>query len=133
MFDIGFWELCLIAIVALLIVGPQRLPKVAYELGLWFGRLQRFVRRARMDIERELHQYEIKQTLEKHKKEFGEIKRLAEDSGKELHDGLKSFEHRADKSGAADSTKETTNAGTSDNTAENARDRTRPAKSDADE
>lgn len=92
MFDIGFWELCLLAVAALLVVGPKRMPRIAYEAGLWFGRLQRFVRRARMDIERELHEYEIKQTLEEQKRELQQVKRMAEDSGKELYEGLKSLE-----------------------------------------
>lgn len=70
MFDIGFWELCLIAVVALLVIGPERLPKVAYEAGKWFGKLQRFVRDARLELERELHNYEVKQTLDKQKQEL---------------------------------------------------------------
>jgi sec-independent protein translocase protein TatB len=65
MFDVGFWELILIAIVALLVVGPERLPKLAYDVGLWFGRLQRYVRNARFQIENELHNYEIKNSLQK--------------------------------------------------------------------
>ena len=38
MFDIGFWELSLLALVALLVVGPERLPKLARTAGLWIGR-----------------------------------------------------------------------------------------------
>jgi sec-independent protein translocase protein TatB len=92
MFDIGFWELCLLGVAALLVVGPNRLPRIAYEAGLWFGRLQRYLRKARMDIERELHEYEIKQTLEEQKRELQQVKRMAEDSGKDLYQGLKSLE-----------------------------------------
>lgn len=72
MFDIGFWELVLIAIIALLVVGPERLPRLAYEAGTWFGRLQRYLRKFRYQIERELHEYEFQQNLEKEQRELME-------------------------------------------------------------
>ena len=74
MFDIGFWELVLVGVVALLVVGPERLPKVAYEVGLWFGRMQRYLRNAQFQIENELHNYEIKNTLQQPAKMLEEIK-----------------------------------------------------------
>jgi sec-independent protein translocase protein TatB len=54
MFDIGFWELIVIAIVALLAVGPERLPGFAREAGKWAGRIRRFMHDARFELEREL-------------------------------------------------------------------------------
>lgn len=54
MFDIGFWELVLIAVVALLVVGPERLPELVRESGRWLRALRRFVTDARYQIEREL-------------------------------------------------------------------------------
>ena len=84
MFDIGFWELAIIAVVALLVVGPERLPKIAYDAGLWFGRVQRYVRNARMEIERELHNYEIQQTLLEQTKELDEVKQLADNTVQEI-------------------------------------------------
>lgn len=74
MFDVGFWELVLIAVVALLVVGPERLPKLAYDVGLWFGRLQRYVRNAKFQIENELHNYEIRNSLQKPTQMLEEIK-----------------------------------------------------------
>ena len=41
MFDIGFWELTIIGVVALLVIGPERLPRVARTAGLWLGRASR--------------------------------------------------------------------------------------------
>lgn len=54
MFDIGFWELILLAVVGLLIVGPERLPGFAREAGRWVRRVRRLTGDARREIQREL-------------------------------------------------------------------------------
>jgi sec-independent protein translocase protein TatB len=60
MFDIGFSELLVIAIVALIVIGPQRLPMVARTLGHLFGRMQRYVNDVKADIARELELEELR-------------------------------------------------------------------------
>lgn len=60
MFDIGFSELLVIAIVALIAIGPQQLPKVARTLGHLFGRMQRYVNDVKADINREMELHELK-------------------------------------------------------------------------
>jgi sec-independent protein translocase protein TatB len=60
MFDIGFSELLVIAVVALIVIGPQRLPKVARTLGHLFGRMQRYVNDVKADISREMELEELK-------------------------------------------------------------------------
>lgn len=60
MFDIGFSELLVIAVVALIVIGPERLPKVARTLGLLFGRMQRYVNDVKADINREMQFDELK-------------------------------------------------------------------------
>ncbi|WP_319241240.1 Sec-independent protein translocase protein TatB [uncultured Propionivibrio sp.] len=60
MFDVGFSELMVIAIVALVVIGPERLPKVARTAGLLFGRLQRYVNDVKSDISREIQLDELK-------------------------------------------------------------------------
>ena len=54
MFDIGFWELALIMLLALLIVGPERLPGMVSTIGNWAGRAKFMARSLRMQVEREL-------------------------------------------------------------------------------
>lgn len=54
MFDVGFSEMMVIAVVALVVIGPERLPRVARTLGFWFGRLQRYVNDVKADINREV-------------------------------------------------------------------------------
>jgi|GEM_PF-279899 len=65
MFDIGFWELMLIALVALVVVGPERLPKLIRVTGLWIGRANASVQSIRSEISRELRAEELKQALNK--------------------------------------------------------------------
>lgn len=60
MFDIGFSELLVIAIVALIVIGPERLPTVARTLGHLFGRMQRYVNDVKADISREMELDELK-------------------------------------------------------------------------
>lgn len=60
MFDIGFSELVLIGLVALIVIGPQRLPSVARTVGHLLGRLQRYVGDIKSDIKREMQIEELK-------------------------------------------------------------------------
>jgi sec-independent protein translocase protein TatB len=54
MFDIGLSEIVVIGVVALIVIGPERLPKTARMLGHLFGRLQRYVNEVKSDISREM-------------------------------------------------------------------------------
>jgi len=60
MFDIGFSELMVIALVALIVIGPERLPRVARTLGHLAGRLQRYVADVKADINREVELEELR-------------------------------------------------------------------------
>ena len=65
MFDMGFWELLLIGVVALVVIGPERLPKVARIAGLWLGRARRTLSSVQDEIRRELKADELKEILDK--------------------------------------------------------------------
>jgi len=54
MFDIGFWEIIIIAVVALLIVGPDRLPQLARETGKWIGKIRRMIYGLKEEFAKEL-------------------------------------------------------------------------------
>lgn len=60
MFDISFSELMIVAVVALIVIGPERLPKVARTLGHLFGRMQRYVSDVKADISREMELDELR-------------------------------------------------------------------------
>src|SRR5262249_29866856 len=60
MFDIGASELFVIGVVALIVIGPERLPRVAKTLGHLFGRMQRYVADVKADINREIELEELR-------------------------------------------------------------------------
>lgn len=76
MFDISFSELAVVGVVALIVIGPERLPKVARTAGHLFGRLQRYVATVKSDIQREMDASE----LSKVKQEVTEAARAFEQS-----------------------------------------------------
>ncbi len=63
MFDIGFTEMILIAVVGLIVIGPKRLPETVRFLGYWLGKIKRSVQGARQDMEREFGLDEIRREL----------------------------------------------------------------------
>ncbi|MGB5833365.1 MAG: Sec-independent protein translocase protein TatB [Thiohalocapsa sp.] len=65
MFDIGALELILIGVVALLVVGPERLPKLARTAGLWMSRARRAFASVKDEIDREIKSEELKEILRK--------------------------------------------------------------------
>ena len=65
MFDIGFWELAILAIVTLLVVGPERMPELMRDMGRWTRAIRRFVTQTRYEIERELDFEPEKNLIEK--------------------------------------------------------------------
>ncbi len=60
MFDIGFTEMMIIAVVALVVIGPERLPKVARQAGEWMGKLRRYVDDVKSDINRQMQLDELR-------------------------------------------------------------------------
>jgi sec-independent protein translocase protein TatB len=60
MFDFGFTEMMIIAVVGLVVLGPERLPKVAKQAGQWLGKLRRYVDDVKTDINRQMELQELK-------------------------------------------------------------------------
>ena len=70
MFDVGFSELVLIALVALLVFGPERLPSLVRETTLWIRKIRGLVTDAKTEIDRELQLMERRETMEAKKRRF---------------------------------------------------------------
>lgn len=84
MFEVGFGEVVLLFIVALLVLGPEKMPAAIRTAGLWLGRLKRSYNNIRADIEREigaddirrqLHNEEVMRSLNSSKEELAKLSR----------------------------------------------------------
>lgn len=67
MFDMGFLELLVIGIIALIVLGPERLPKAARTVGLWVGKAKQGFDSIKTEIDRELKVKELQQQIEEQK------------------------------------------------------------------
>ena len=108
MFDIGFSELLVIAVITLIVMGPERLPETVRTISLWIGRLKQMISSARSELEsevgmgevrRQLHNEKILRDLENSKADFENSIRNSTDldsAAAEIKDAVESSE--ADKS-----------------------------------
>ncbi len=85
MFDIGFAELLLLAVISLLVLGPERLPGAVRTGSAWLSRIRRSFNEVRSELERELNTAELKQDLHNNS-----ILKQLEDSGREINEDLES-------------------------------------------
>lgn len=78
MFDIGIWEISLILIIALIVVGPDRLPTLATTVGRWVGKIRRMAQSVQHDIDRSIalqDQAKIRAQLNSIRQDAGELKK----------------------------------------------------------
>lgn len=73
MFDIGFWELTMLTVVALLVIGPERLPGVARTTGRWLGQARRMFTSLKAEIEQEANITELKESIEKQSQSINKL------------------------------------------------------------
>jgi sec-independent protein translocase protein TatB len=92
MFDIGFTELLLIAVVALVVLGPERLPKAARTLGHLFGRLQRYVNEVKADINREMELEELRKLQQTVQSAARDLETSMTNVAREVESGVRSVE-----------------------------------------
>lgn len=85
MFDVGFSEIMLIMVIALIVVGPERLPKLARTIGTWVGKARTIVNSVKSEVEREIRVDELKKSIqqqtpvEEFKQLAGELKSVGSD------------------------------------------------------
>lgn len=92
MFDIGFSELVIIAVVALIVIGPEKLPKTARTLGHLFGRLQRYVNDVKADINREIELDELRKLKQQVQTAAQDIETSVSSAARNIETGLSSVE-----------------------------------------
>lgn len=84
MFDVGFQEIVLIGVIALMVIGPERLPSVARSVGLWVGKIQRFVAGVKSDIASELKTDELRSLLTNQEDQIRELKEMVNETRSDL-------------------------------------------------
>jgi|TARA_B100000809_G_scaffold46542_1_gene40939 sec-independent protein translocase protein TatB len=104
MFDIGFPELVIVSVVALLVIGPEKLPEAIRTMSLWVGRVQRSFASIRREIESEIGADEIRQQLhnENIMKELEETKNTLQQAGQDVRTTINATVERAETSAPAD-------------------------------
>ncbi|WP_083490828.1 Sec-independent protein translocase protein TatB [Stenotrophomonas humi] len=99
MFDIGFSELLLIAVVALVVLGPERLPKAARFAGLWVRRARNQWDSVKQELERELHAEEIKRNLQDVRQSMQQTETELRDQARQVRDGADAFQQEVQQPG----------------------------------
>jgi sec-independent protein translocase protein TatB len=102
MFDIGFSEIVVIAVVALIVIGPERLPKAARTLGHLFGRLQRYVNDVKADINREIELDELRKLKTQVQTAAADLKSSVESAARDVETGVRHVESELNSAAAAD-------------------------------
>jgi len=100
MFDIGFSEIVVIGVVALIVIGPERLPKVARTLGHMFGRLQRYVNEVKADINREIELDELRKLQTEVQSAARDIEQSVTQATRDMESGVRSVESQLNEAAA---------------------------------
>jgi sec-independent protein translocase protein TatB len=101
MFDIGFSEIVVIGVVALVVIGPERLPKTARTLGHLFGRLQRYVNEVKADINREMELDELRKLQREMQGAAREFQQSVTSAASDMQAGIRNVERELNQAGTA--------------------------------
>ena len=80
MFDLSFWEILVIGIIAVIVVGPERLPGMAYTAGKWITKVKRFVANAKAEVESEFNTAELRKLMSAQEEEMQKLRQLMEET-----------------------------------------------------
>lgn len=83
MFEVGFSEICMVALVALLVIGPEKLPKVARMAGFWVAKSKRMLATVKQEIHEEFQAEELRQSL-KNQTGINEFQKILDDTSNDL-------------------------------------------------
>lgn len=96
MFGVDFSEIVVIMVVALIVLGPERLPKVARTMGEWWGRLQRYINRIKMDVTTSMELDELRELERKIKAEADALERTVQQAGNDINHQVQKLEKELD-------------------------------------
>ena len=98
MFDFGFWELAIVLVVALLVVGPEKLPILAAKAGRFIGKAKVLVQSVRADIETEIRAAEMQEMLQKQQSEISELRSILDETKSNVENEIQSLADDGDHS-----------------------------------
>ena len=90
MFDVGFWEILLLLVLALVVIGPERLPGAARKAGYYVGKARRYIEGVRSEVESELDVTEFKRMLHNQEVQINELQEQLKTGVDEVKSGLPS-------------------------------------------
>ena len=86
MFDVGFTELMFIGVIALVVIGPERLPAVAKTVGTWVNKMQRFVKGVKSDFASEFESGELQKLIGDQREQINELREMVNTAKKDFKD-----------------------------------------------
>jgi sec-independent protein translocase protein TatB len=92
MFGVDFSEIMVIMVVALIVLGPERLPKVARTMGEWWGRMQRYINRVKMDVTTSMELDELRELERKIKAEADALERTVQQASNNINQEARKLE-----------------------------------------
>lgn len=95
MFEAGFLEMLVIGVIALLVIGPERLPGIAAKVGRWIGKARAFIATTRADIEREIRAEEMREMLNKQEEEIRELRDMMSQQVNTTRDSIQNAQQEA--------------------------------------
>jgi sec-independent protein translocase protein TatB len=90
--DMGFTEILFIAVIAIIVLGPEKLPEAMVQIGRFVGKLKKMWRDATADIRRELELEEMKEEMQKYKKQLEELQKKVDSDVGAINSGLTSLD-----------------------------------------
>jgi len=90
-FDVGFWEILLIGVVGLLVIGPEKLPEVARNVGKWVGKTRRYVANVRRDFESELNSSDLRELLGEQEAQIRELRGMVDQTKREFGESVETL------------------------------------------
>jgi sec-independent protein translocase protein TatB len=85
MFEVGFSEICMVGLVALLVIGPEKLPKFARMAGFWVAKSKRMLASVKQEISEEFQAEELRQSL-KNQSGINEFQQLLDNTSKDIYE-----------------------------------------------
>ena len=96
MFGVDFSEILVIMVVALVVLGPERLPKAARTMGEWWGRAQRYINRIKADVNSSMELGELRELERKIKVEADALERSVQQAGNDINHEMQKLEKELD-------------------------------------